>query len=288
VLTGAREVLAMVDEDEKQNNRSCSSAPSLAFSNIKTEYDRLCEQHGGPAHLGFDVSESDFRRCCGEYPLRKIVPVLLQFNTDESVVRRLWPWAAFAINQYVSENTERERYTDEPTPKEVEALVSEIAQSAHSLNSSLCKLGKFSNRLKDASAPRRRAHLAWLDAFISQAVANVLSNEVITKPEVLAYVQEAKLNFIKLLAMIEGTAKVAIKRVDKKLLDRERGQAIAGISEFVFRCGGIWKHLTGRTPSANKVTREGSKDPDFVVFVQELAKTAGAPAPTRRQVEKAL
>src|SRR5262249_5690511 len=100
---------------------------------------------------------------------------------------------------------------------------------------------------------------------------------------------DARLDFTKKLAILEATANQASKRVDRSLLERERGQGIPGLSNFVFRCGKIWENLTGRKPSANKVSRlEGPEDPDFVVFVQRLAAVGQAPVPTRRQVEKTL
>jgi hypothetical protein len=280
----------MVDEDEKQNSRSCSSAPDPAFSNIKTEYDHLCEELGGPVDLGPRVSQIDFRRYCREHPSHQIVPVLRDFNPDKPLVRRLWPWAAFALGQYIWEQKERETYGDEPTPTELEGLLSQIAQSARLLNSGLCQLQKLSYRLPDPNARLRRGHLAWLDTFISQAVAGIPSNAVTENAHDLAHLHEAKLEFFKRLGMIEATAlRARERRLDKDLLQRKRGQTNPALSRLVFYCSRIWKNLTGRTPSANKVvSRKGSEDPDFVVFVKKLAKAGGAAAPTRRQVEIAL
>ena len=223
---------------------------------------------------------------CGAYPLRLILPVLIAFKPDDIDARRHWPWAALALALFVSAQKERTKYADEPTPKDLEALLLEIAQSARALNSRLNQLQNLSNRVKDPTAPYRRAHLAWLDRFISQGVAGVPSNDVTENPVLLL---AARLDFAKKLATIEGTANRASKRVDRSLLNRERGQGIPGLSNFVFRCGEIWENLTGRKPSANKVSRfEGPEDPDFVVFVRNLAMVGPAPLPTRRQVEKSL
>jgi hypothetical protein len=231
VLIGAREVLAMVDEDEKQNSRSCSSAPDPAFSNIKTEYDHLCEELGGPVDLGPRVSQIDFRRYCREHPSHQIVPVLRDFNPDKPLVRRLWPWAAFALGQYIWEQKERETYGDEPTPTELEGLLSQIAQSARLLNSGLCQLQKLSYRLPDPNARLRRGHLAWLDTFISQAVAGIPSNAVTENAHDLAHLHEAKLEFFKRLGMIEATAlRARERRLDKDLLQRKRGQTNPALS----------------------------------------------------------
>ena len=48
----------------------------------------------------------------------------------------------------------------------------------------------------------------------------------------------------------------------------------------------IWRSLTGRKPSVNKVA--GKRKSDFVTFVQELAKIGGGPEPTFKQVQTAF
>jgi hypothetical protein len=241
----------------------------LNFPSLKTEYDHLCEDLGGPADLGHSGLDDDLQRACGVYPLRLILPVLIEFKPGNVDARRHWPWAALALALFVSAQKEHTKYADEPTPKDLEALLLEIAESARALNSQLNQLQNLSERDKDPTAPYRRAHLTWLDMFISQGVAEAPSNGVTEDPLLLL---AARLDFAKKLAMIEATAKKASKRVDRSLLNRERGQGIPGLSNFVFRCGEIWENLTGRKPSANKVSRiEGPEDPDFVVFVRNLA-----------------
>jgi len=261
-----------------------------SLSSLKTEYDHLCQDLGGPADLGRSGLDSDLRRASGAYPPRLILPVLIEFKTDNvDLARRHWPWAALAIELFVFDQKERTRYADEPAPKDVKALLLEIAQSARDLNSGLNRLQNLSFRVKDPTAPHRRGHLGWLDTFISQGVVGNPSNDVTKNPGVLALLQDARSDFAKRLWTIEATATQASKRVDSSLLNRKRGQIVPGLSDFVVRCGQIWKSLTGRKPSANKVSRiEGPKDPDFVAFVQKLAKVGQAPVPTQRQVEKSL
>ena len=48
----------------------------------------------------------------------------------------------------------------------------------------------------------------------------------------------------------------------------------------------IWQSLSGRKASVNKVA--GERRCDFVTFVQELAKIAGGPKPTFKQVQNAF
>jgi hypothetical protein len=91
------------------------------------------------------------------------------------------------------------------------------------------------------------------------------------------------MDFLKVLANVEASAKAA--RVDRVLLERERGQSDPPLPNFVLRCGMIWKGLTGRKPSANKVS---GGDPKFVVFVQKLASIGGVPPPSRNKVATSL
>jgi hypothetical protein len=108
--------------------------------------------------------------------------------------------------------------------------------------------------------------------------------------EALLIIDWEKQAFLNRLVDVESAAKVAIDRLENALLTRERGQSARGLSNFVFRCGAIWTSLTGRKPSANKVTRSdrSGADPDFVIFVQELAKVEKATAPSRDQVAVSL
>jgi hypothetical protein len=145
------------------------------FPSFKTEYDRLCEDLGGPADLGRSKLENDLRRACGAYPLRLILPVLIEFKPEGDFARRHWPWAALALELFVSDQIERTKHADEPNPKDVEALLLEIAHSARALNAGLNRLQSLSYRVKDPTAPYRRGHLGWLDTFISQAVAGIPS-----------------------------------------------------------------------------------------------------------------
>src|SRR5262249_2937179 len=136
------------------------------FPLFKTEYDHLCEDLGGPADLGRSGLDNDLRSACGAYPLRRILPVLIEFKPDDVDARRHWPWAALALALFVSAQKERTKNADEPTPKDLEALLLEIARSARALNSRLNHLQNLSERVKDRTAPYRRAHLAWFDTFI--------------------------------------------------------------------------------------------------------------------------
>jgi hypothetical protein len=266
-------------------------APSSISLSVKSEYQRLCDELGGRVEgLAPNVSPSTFERCCSQYGSERILPVLLQFIEDRESARRHWPYAAVAINQYVFEIDERNTYTDdEPTPGNIQKLLLQIARSAKDLNTGLCRLQTLAERLKDPTAPDRRGHLGWLDAFTSQAAAGVLSNEVNESPEYRLLVDQGKLAFLKRLAEVEGTARRAIDRTDKTLLERERGQSNPALLNFVRRCGSIWTSLTDKNPTGEKLSRTvGSEDPQFVLFMQGLARVAGAREPTRNEVALCL
>jgi hypothetical protein len=266
-------------------NDELSSAPRAPWPipRIRSELDILYDELGGPADgVAIDVQRFTFAIYCKDYPSRRIVPILRHYQSDESSARKHWPSAAFAVGQYHYEIEERAKYSDdEPTPKEVAELLLQIEHSAQKLHTGLCRLQALSYRVKDPTAPLRRAHLAWLDAFVSQAAAGFPSNDV---NEHLVVVDSAKQAWVKQLAMLEAAVKFARKkRLDKKLLERERGQTNPALPNFVRRCAEIWESMTGREPSANKIHRTDRKDPDFVIFVQELG-VAQALEPTRRQV----
>ena len=264
----------------------------LSLSSISSDFKKLCDEAGGPADIGVSINKKYMEGCCRDYRSSLLLPILLRFQKDETKARRHWPWAAYAISNYVFEKSERAKYTDEPRPEEIVELLGQIRQAARDLSSGLSQLQTISYRLPDPGAPHRRAHLAWLDEFVSQVLAGRPSNDVNEDTNQLLVNHFKKLELIGQLSDIEVAAKAAESRVDKSLLDRERTQSDPALPNFVFRCGGIWKSLTGRRPSAEKIhpklEQNGSTDPDFVIFIQELAKSGGLALPSRHQVFTSL
>jgi hypothetical protein len=280
-----REVRAM--GEDIQNTGPRRPPPGLPY--IKTEFDRLCDELGGPADIGVDIDKHALTPYCSEYPSKVIVPILLPYQKDEHLVRRHWPWVAFAISQYLHEKKEREKYTDEPTPEKTIELLEQIRRTTQELHSGLVQIEILSDRLTDPSAPHRRHHFAWLNAFLSQAVAGRISTEVNEDTEELLAVDFGKRALLTRLTEIVEAAELAGKAVDKNFLKRERSQTDPALPAFVFRCGKIWTSLTERKPSANKVHNDATDDPpDFVVFVQKLAETGRARPPSRKQVHSSL
>jgi hypothetical protein len=264
-----------------------SFPPSL--SRVRSEFKILCDELGGPADLGVKVNSKYMELCCREYPLDSLLPTLLKFHKDNIKARRHWPWAAFAVDQYVFEKSERSKYTEEPKSKEIIELLKQIQQSACKLGSGLSQLQNLSHRLFDTTAPFRRVHLAWLDEFVSQYISGRIRKDVGEHDGEILANHFKKIELLRQLSCIELGAKKAAELVDDSLLERERGQSDPALPNFVFRCAAIWSSLTERKPSANKVHRHPDRnEPDFVIFVQDLAKFAKQSPPSRDKVATSL
>jgi hypothetical protein len=280
-----RVVLAMTDDEREKKTGSRYPTPRLP-PRVRTEYERLCEDFGGPADIGVEIGHENvgLGPYCTEYPSSRVLPVLLQFQPDDLLARKHWPWAAFVISHYHYDTNEWAKYSDEPSPKEIGDLWSTIYRSGRDLHSALCRLRVLSDRQGDPSALSRRGHLRWLDAVISQAAAGLSLDDV--SEQHLLFVDSERAAFLERLARIAGTAKNT--SLDRTLLERERGQSNPALLNFVFRCTAIWRSLTGRKPSANKVSRGDREDPDFVIFLQQLARLQSLHEPTRKQVARCL
>lgn len=268
---------------ELRKSRPNVADPRPQFISIKSNYDKLKEL-GGPADLG--ISNLNLPMYCDEYPINRVGPILARVQKDDIAVRRHWPWASMAISLYAHERQEWTKYGAELQPKEVRGAINEIELAANRLQLALSRLHEISHRLRDPTAPSHRGHLAWIDAYMSQAAAGRVSKEVDESAGALLLAYGGKNALIKRLAEIEAAAVVAAQRVDRELLNRERGQSDPALPNFVFRCGVVWGSLTGRPPNADK--RRDRRDPEFVVFLQELAKLANIHPPSRAQIETSL
>jgi len=142
----------------------------------------------------------------------------------------------------------------------------------------------MSARLSDGTAPLANPHLSWLDEIIAQAMAGRPAAEV--SEQQLASVHLARMDFLGRLVEVEVAAGYARERLDPELLRRSRTSENRALRTLVAMAKPIWQSLTGRKPSVNKVA--GERTSDFVTFVQELAKIAGGPEPTFKQIQTAF
>jgi hypothetical protein len=245
--------------------------------------------------IGVPVDEQYVKVSCQDYPIGQVLPILLEFQKDELAARRHWPWVAVAIRQYAFERSERrkyaeEKYAEELSPTEIIDLLRQIKKAARDLGSAMEQLEALSSRLNDPGAPLRRPHLAWLNALVTQAVSGLVSTDV-NEDDFRIFVDDFKKNeFLKQLDDVKVATTNAIKQLDKSLLKRKRSQSDPALPSVISICGGVWKSLTGRTPTAEWVERGPRRDgdPDFVVFVQNLVKCAGFDPPSRKQVATSL
>jgi hypothetical protein len=202
---------------------------------------------------------------------------------------RHWPWVAFAASQYRFERKQKQKYNEEPTPTEIRALVRSIAKNARALCQGIIRLQELSNRLGDIEAPDRRAHLAWLHEIISQNILEP-SPQINDSPDAMVLSHFAAIDLCQRLTRIELAANAVDDHIAPELLRRPRMQGDRGLSGLVYLSALIWKSLTGRKASINKVTRARSADdrPDFVLFVSKVAKLSCNHEPTPAEIETAF
>jgi hypothetical protein len=260
--------------------------PSL--NSAPTELDKLYED-GGPAKVaGEPLDKRKFKSACDEYPLQRIAPLLRPFCQEEQAIRRHWPWAAFALSRYLFEIKERGQYSDERSPKEWKELLQAIAEGAQQLATNLAEVQAAAHRLADPSALLRRAHIAWFEELFARAAAGRADSTEADDDSQIVMDHFAKQAFLRLLVDVERSAKSAVKNLDSSLLTRKRGQNNPALDQFVWLTARIWNSLTGRRASAQRLNSKDREDPDFVLFVSDLAKLGQALSPSRREIETGL
>jgi hypothetical protein len=253
--------------------------PSL--NAVKSEYQRFCEQHGGPIICDDSFAKIDFEHCCRQFPRRRFRPIIDRCVTDPVHGIRHWPVMAFAASQYAFLQREFSKNEAEASPAQVAKLLDDIGKSSRRLRRALVQFQEMSARLSDGTAPLAGPHLSWLDEIIAQAMAGRPAADV--NEEQLASVHFARLDFLGRLGDVEAAARYAQQRLDPELLRRSRTSENRALRTLVAMAKPIWQSLTGRKPSVNKVA--GERTSDFVTFVQELAEIAGGPEPTFKQIQ---
>jgi hypothetical protein len=256
--------------------------PSL--NSVKSDYRIFCDQYGGPITCDDRFAKIDFEYCCREFPRQKFEATIGRWVTDPVHGIRHWPVMAYAAGQYAFRQREFSKYGAESSPAQVRELLDEIRKNARRLSRALVQFQETSARLSDGTAPLAVPHLSWVDEIIAQAMAGELAPEV--NEERLAIVHNARIDFLRRLVDVEVAARDVRERLDPKLLRRARTSENRALRTLVAMAKPIWQSLTGRKPSVNKVA--GERQSDFVNFVQELAKIAGGPEPTFKQVQTAF
>ncbi len=251
---------------------------------VKREYKIFCDRYGGPIICDDSFAKINFEYCCREFPCQMFERTIDRWTADPVHRIRHWPVMAYAASQYAFRQREFNKYGAEPSPAQVRELLDEIRKSARRLSSALARFQAMSARLSDGTAPLAGPHLSWLDEIIAQAMTGQLAPEV--NEERLAVIHEARIDFLRRLVDVEVAARDVRERLDPKLLRRARTSENRALRTLVAMAKPIWQSLTGRKPSVNKVA--GGRQSDFVNFVQALAKVAGGPEPTFKQVQTAF
>jgi hypothetical protein len=255
-----------------------------SLSRIKSGYDRLCETKGGPVEVqGFE--RVNFERSCDQYRVRLFQHLLTRWQTDAASGIRHWPHMAFACAQYAYRRKEFGKDKGNLSPAQVRKMLLDIERSANTFATAICRLQEASHQLSDGSS-QAIPHLQWLDQFISQAAAGYVAPNVNEDGLHMLAVFDGKMNFLKRVCEVQAAATEALNRFDPKLIKRPPGAVLnRALRTLVGMAKPIWKSLTGRKPSINKVhTKDGDGTPDFVNFVQELARIGGGPVPTFKQI----
>lgn len=256
-----------------------------SLSSIKSEYDRLCETQGGPAEVeGFERVNLEWS--CKQYRLRLFEELIKRWEVDPATGVRHWPHMAFASDQYAYQREELANGGGNFSAAQVRTMLTAIERSANKFSAAMARLQTASHQLSDGSAPFAIPHINWFNEFISQAAAGYAAPIVNEDGLHSLIVFNGKKSFLKLVRQVEESATEALKRFDPKLIKRPPGAVSnPALRTLVAMAKPIWKSLTGRKPSSNKVhskDREGA--PDFVIFVKELASIGGGPVPSFKQV----
>src|SRR5262249_39756295 len=98
-------------------NKVGSFSPSL--SAIRSEFQTLCEEQGGPVTLSETVERRTLESACKEFGFRQAWDTYRQWQPDRLVAMRHWPWVALAADQYRFERSQKAKYVDEPKPSEI-------------------------------------------------------------------------------------------------------------------------------------------------------------------------
>jgi hypothetical protein len=122
-----------------------------------SEFEVLCDD-GGPIELSGTVERSALAFACQQFHFNAAWATYSDWEPDETKARRYWPWVALAAANYQFEREEKAKYSDEPKPSELTALMNSIAAGAYSLGNDLVRLQDLSYRLSDVETPERRQH----------------------------------------------------------------------------------------------------------------------------------
>jgi hypothetical protein len=263
-------------------------APPLTLARAPSELDLLYEELGGPIPIMDGPAWPKFEGPCAEFSFVRLEVICRRWTDNDKEAFRHWPLMAFAASQYKFERRQRAAYSDEPTPSDLKIILARVKKAASSLSSDLRKLREFATRLENPSAPTRRPYLASIYFLLLQNMFGEPTARANPDPKVVIESMKRHDEFGDELTLLGTAVDIALLQFSPKYLSggvRGQGAEARGLYNLVWRSSKIWKSLTGRAASVNKVA---GGTPDFVRFVQQIANLATGHKPTAAEISTAL
>lgn len=248
----------------------------------KDPFDMLWEDEGGAAVLWCSPNRKKFERPCREYPFDRVGSILVEHTScSQLLARKHWPWVAFTVAQYESQKS-AEKDDGWLRPTDYKNELKRIEDNALSLARSLGVFSRDSLNMALRDAPGRTHHLRHLHGILASALHPSGKVEKRYQPLAMTDINET-------LFRLADAAKLAQTHFSSIQMQSPR-RSKPEVAKLVSRLAIIWTALTDRKASTARVIRkDGSEDPQFVLFIQALVSlTADGETLTRAQVETAL
>jgi hypothetical protein len=159
-------------------------------------------------------------------------------------------------------------------PTDVRQALERIAKSAAALSDDLHTLMSAAQSRAPADGAHS-AYVAQLVTFLGIAVAPIERDDQ-GSPFSLAGTGAAVVSlqdFDRRLAGAVAAAELLARGgLDPALLARKKSGEDPALPAFVGLLADVWRSLTGREPSTRKVQKARGEEPDFVLFVQSVAR----------------
>jgi hypothetical protein len=264
------------------------------------EYRRLYEELGGPMPIlvrpdmlrysdeadrrrAYDyIDDSPLTRAiCTHFPFAELRDWALPDYKEEDQIKA-WPWVATFAMEYgwMAQNFHRSQDLSATEAKELLVRVKENLESVAKDISRLEAAARMPRPMSRGEGFRRIFYRLAVGKISESRWRSVAPGPAALQEWTLAEVLAGMALESEALALVLDAGSEAFKASSERL---------PGLNKMVFYAGRLWEDFQGKPPSASKVYRkDGTTDPPFVIFVQDIAAYGGAPVPTRKQVEVAL
>lgn len=262
---------------------------------ILSDFERLLGEEVGvalpaPGESLSVVSESQLAIACDEIPFRRVGDWLQVLGVESLKARSHWPWIARAACYY---RYVRKQYASDAgnsdldmKPSEIRECLTRIERHANGLAEELCRLQAVGLLPRDPRQRWMREHQQGLFQFVAQAAAGIARRDL--ADDHLAVLAGYN-SFVRSLAYVTVAAKEASERMEDNHLARKAGAQDKGLVGLVRDLKPLWKNMTGRKPSVNKIhRRSGEECPDFVIFVQKTAMLVAEDEPSFPSIVRAF